>query len=557
MPRNSAVATHGTHGSGWLVMARDPDDLIQRAMAALQRGARQEASRLANSILEGFGPEPNALLVLANLRAQAGETAQAIELLERARTLMPTHVHVLVNLAALYRSSGRLPEARATLEAALEVEPRFAIAHNNLGNVYGDLGEQQSAQRSYQRAAELDPGYADPLARLARIAEERHELGAAEQLAKRALQLAPGDSLALLTLARARLRQDDATHAAALLQRLLGQSDLPATHRVLALGYLGEAYDQLKRFAEAFAAFTAANELQHERYAATLGQELGPLSPAGIARLTAFMEQGDRAAWRPTPPAALTPAFLVGFPRSGTTLLDQMLASHPHITTLEERDTLLDAAGEMLQGSEALKRWPDLAEEDIARLRERYWQRVRDALRGTPLRALFVDKQPLNAALLPLVHRLFPSARIILALRDPRDVLLSCYQQRFGMNAAMYQLLRLDTASAYYDAVMRLVSVSRARLPLSVHPVRYEDLVSNFETTLGAVLVFLGLPWHEAVRAYAQTARERSISTPSAAQVVRPLYRSALGRWRNYRDFLRPHLAPLAPWVREYGYEAE
>jgi len=537
-------------------MARDPSELIKRAVSALQRGAQQEALQLANSILEGFGPEPNALMVLAGLRAQAGETAQAVELLERARALMPGHVHVLVNLAALYRSSGRLPEARATLQAALEVEPRFAIAHNNLGNVYSDLGEQQAAFLSYQRAAELDPDYADPLAHLARLAEERHELQAAEQLARRALQLAPEDRLALLTLARARLRQDDVLQATGLLQQLLAQAHLSVRHRVLALGYLGEAYDRLARYAEAFAAFTAANELQHEQYAATFGRERGPLTPAGIAQLTSFVECSHGAAWPAVPAAPLTPAFLVGFPRSGTTLLDQMLASHPQITTLEERDTLIDAAAELLQGSEALARWPTLADTEVTRLRELYWQRVRGALGDSTLRRVFIDKQPLNAALLPLIHRLFPSARIILALRDPRDVLLSCYQQRFGMNAAMYQLLRLDTAAAYYDAVMRLVSVTRARLPLAVHVVKYEDVVGDFATTLRAVLAFLGLPWHEAVRSYALTARQRSISTPSAAQVVRPLYRSAQGRWRNYRDFLAPHLRALDPWVREYGYEA-
>lgn len=537
-------------------MARDPNELIKQAVSALRRGARQEALRLANDILQDFGPEPNALMVLASLRTQAGETAQAIALLEQARSLMPTHVHVLVNLAAAYRASGRLPQARATLEAALAVQPRFAIAHNNLGNVYSDLGEQQSAQRCYQRAAEIDPAYADPLSRLARIAEERHQLEPAEQLARRALRLAPHDSLALLTLARVRLRRDDPAHAAGLLQQLLGQADLSPTHRVLALGFLGEAYDRLKRYAEAFAAFTAANSLQHERYAATLAEERGPLTPSGIAQLTALVEHSDGTAWRAGPAAAMTPAFLVGFPRSGTTLLDQMLASHPGITTLEERDTLIDAARELLPQEGAPARWTELTDADITRLRELYWGRVRGALRGTALREVFIDKQPLNAALLPVIHRLFPSARIILALRDPRDVLLSCYQQRFDMNAAMYQLLRLDTASAYYDAVMRLVAVSRARLPLAVHAVKYEHLVGDFERTLNAVLAFLGLSWDESVRSYAQTARERSIGTPSAAQVVRPLYRSAEGRWRNYRDFLAPHLDVLAPWIREYGYEA-
>ena len=139
--------------------------------------------------------------------------------------------------------------------------------------------------------------------------------------------------------------------------------------------------------------------------------------------------------------------------------------------------------------------------------------------------------------------------------RSPRDVVLSCYQQRFGMNAAMYQLLRLDTATAYYAAVMRLVEVSRGRLPLRLQVVKYEDLVGGFEATARGLLSFLGLEWDERVRQYTETARRRSIGTPSAAQVVRPLYGSARGKWRNYREFLEPYLPALAPWVRSFGYD--
>jgi hypothetical protein len=158
--------------------------------------------------------------------------------------------------------------------------------------------------------------------------------------------------------------------------------------------------------------------------------------------------------------------------------------------------------------------------------------------------------------LLPVIHRLFPSAKIILAVRDPRDCVLSCYQQRFGMNAAMYQMLRLDTAATYYDAVMALVRASRTALPLDVHEVRYEGVVGAFDETVGALLSFLGLGWDDAVRNYAETAKRRTIATPSSAQVVQPIYASAKGKWRNYRRFLEPVLPVLEPWVAAFGYEA-
>ena len=539
------------------MVTADPIELSQRAVAALQRGAWGEAAELARAVLQRFGPEANALMVLASVRAEAGELPAAIALYERARALMPTHIHVLVNLASAYRASGRLPEARRTLEAALEVERGFAVAHNNLGNVLMDLGERSQALRSYERAAALDPCYPDPLSGLARIAEEEHRLDEARNLAERALQLAPHNVLATLTLARVELRQGDASRASSLLQTLLRGGTLSLTNRIVAQGYLGESYDQLARYADAFTAFTEANALQHAQYATAFVHDRSPLAPAGVARLTAFVAGTDPAAWRPAPPAARLPVFLVGFPRSGTTLLDQILASHPEVTTLEERDTLIDAAGELLGAEQTFERWVSLPEREIERLRELYWQRVTTGCAQAPARRVFVDKQPLNAALLPLIHRLFPAARILLALRDPRDVVLSCYQQRFGMNVAMYQLLRLDTATAYYDAVMHLVEVSRRQLALRLQPVKYEDIVARFEPTLRRVLDFLELEWHEGVRRHTDTARRRTIGTPSAAQVVRPLYGGACGRWRNYREFLEPCLPALAPWVKTFGYQAQ
>jgi tetratricopeptide (TPR) repeat protein len=530
-------------------------ELLQRAVAHLQQGDHAAAQTLATTALRQGGPEPNAFMVLGGCRAHAGDLAGAIELYERARALLPTHRHVLVNLAAAYRASGRLASAREALETALHSHPEFAAAHNNLGNVLAELGERAAARRAYQRASALDPAYAEPLAAQARLAEEEHRLDEARALAERARQLAPQDALALLTLARVRLRTEDAAGAIGLLESVLADAGLSSTNRTLAYGALGDAYDRLGRYPEAFAAYTEANRLQYLHYAPQFAHDQGPLSRHGIRRLRAFLDHTDVGAWQASAPVSTAPVFLVGFPRSGTTLLDQMLASHPDIATLEERDTLADAVDVLLNDPAGLDRWAHLPGEELERLRARYWERVRGGGIEPAARAIFIDKQPLNAVLLPLIQRLFPAARIILALRDPRDVVLSCYQQRFGMNAAMYQLLRLDTASAYYDAVMDLVAASRKRLPLDIHTIKYEEVIGEFEATLRALLGFLGLEWDERVRAYAETAQRRAIGTPSAAQVVRPLYVSARGKWRRYRSFLEPILPRLAPWVVAYSYE--
>jgi tetratricopeptide (TPR) repeat protein len=527
--------------------------LIQRAIAALQRGATDEAATLAGTAMQRFGPDANALMVLAAVRAGQGDVSQAVALYERARTLMPSHIHVLVNLGALYRTSGLLDQARATLEAAVQAGPRFAPAHHNLGNVLADLGDASGARRSYETAMALDPRYADPVASLAWRAQEEHRLEEARDLALRALALAPPNVLARLALARIRLREGEPAAAAALCDEVLGDGPLSVTNRIIAQGSLAEAQDQLGRYDEAFASYTRANDLQREQFAANFAEARGPLSQGAIARLAAFMAATDATRWSQAPDAGASPAFLVGFPRSGTTLLEQILATHPELAALEERDTLDGIAGELLASDEALLGLASLTASDIERHRTRYWQRVH-AFLPPPLPAVFLDKQPLNAVLLPFIHRLFPDARIILALRDPRDVVLSCFQQRFVMNEAMYQLLRLDTAARYYDAVMRLVELCRARLPLRLHVVRYEDVLADFDGAVGAVVRFLGLEWDERLRDFAETARQRAIQTPSAAQVVRPLYRSSQGKWRNYRRHLGPHLPLLARWVEGFGY---
>lgn len=249
--------------------------VLQRAVAAFQRRAFAEAAALAQQVVGQFGEDANALMILAAIRNEVGDVAGAIELYERARAVMPAHIHVLVNLGAAYRTVGRLHEARIVLEEALQIDRRFAIAHNNLGNVLLDIGDRDGAKRSYERATVAQANYAEPVAGLARIAEEEHRLDDARRLAERALVLAPGNVSATMTRARAFHRTGDAARATADLQTLLRNPSLSATNRVVAEGYLGEALDKLGRYDDAFAAFTRANQQQHSQNAVAFAQEQG------------------------------------------------------------------------------------------------------------------------------------------------------------------------------------------------------------------------------------------------------------------------------------------
>jgi hypothetical protein len=276
---------------------------------------------------------------------------------------------------------------------------------------------------------------------------------------------------------------------------------------------------------------------------------------AHVAALAAVVDRDWYARWSPpAPPAARpSPAFLVGFPRSGTTLLDTMLMGHPGAHVLEEVPLLERVMREV----GALRRIADLGGGEIKRLRDLYFAALDEAAPGLAGQQV-IDKLPLNILGAPLIHRLFPDARFILALRHPCDVALSGFMQGFEMNAAMANFLDLGDTATLYDLVMGYWQRCRETLPLDVFELRYESLVADPESALRPLIAFLGLDWHDSLLDHRRTAAARgTISTPSYNQVTQKLYGDASGRWRRYRTQLEPVLPILLPWSERLGYPAD
>jgi hypothetical protein len=245
--------------------------------------------------------------------------------------------------------------------------------------------------------------------------------------------------------------------------------------------------------------------------------------------------------------------FLLGFPRSGTTLLEQVLASHPDVETLEEREALLDSVRAYLRTPADLERLLAASAADLAPFRDLYWRRVGEAGARVEGR-VFVDKHPLNTLKLPLIVRLFPEARILIARRDPRDVALSCFRRRFRMSAPYYQMLTLAGVAEFYDATMRFASVAMQAGSVKAHIVRHERLVTDFDAEVKAICTFVGLGWRESMRGFAERTRAAGVSTPSGAQLARGLNTGGIGRWRRYRAQMESVLPVLEPWVEQFGY---
>lgn len=536
-------------------MTPDYGTLLQSGFAALARGAPADALRIAETARARQPGEGNAHFLTAAALYRLGDPARARPHAEAASRALGGHPDIVNLHAVICRDLGEGETARALFDAGLAAHPGHAGLRFNRARLHLSHARPADAEADLAVVIGQQPEHRAAHSLMAGLALDRGDLEAARRHGEAALSLAPHDLNAQRVLARLELEEGKTAQARARLEAALAASREGPGNRALALGVLGEAREGEGDFRGAFAAFEAANSGLAEAHRA-LETLPGPYAQATAERLAAILSDPPAARAGPGPEALAgsgpAPVFLVGFPRSGTTLAEQMLDAHPRLRTSDEApllSPLIAAAGGAEPDWTRVRGW---SVEERRALRARYWQ----GAGGEPEAGVrLVDKLPLNLIWLGLIAEIFPDAHVVLALRDPRDAVWSAFVQRFGLNPAMYRLLRLDTAAAYYDAAMRAGQAARAACPqLQVAELRYEDLLADREGEMTRILEFLGLGWDPALDRWREHAAGKAISTPSARQVRRPLYTSSVGKWRRYAFAMEPVLPVLAPWVKRWGY---
>jgi tetratricopeptide (TPR) repeat protein len=519
------------------------------------------AFSLARKGLDGGMVDPLLLHLRAHWHESENRLAESLADLQSAAELAPRDARILNALGHCLFRLDRLDEAVAALKLAVSADQNFAPAQANLGLAWEALDEHEWAERCYRRALDLAPDLSEPAARLSSYAARRNDWVQARDYAQRALALDPRSSVSLITLAQADFAAGKLEESERRIAPLARDPTRHPVERATALNLIGNIRDRQNRIEDAFAAYQRSAAEEKEFFAPHLAPGGEERAPALIARLTTAFQRIPVQSWtkaekplRPSEDQSAGHVFLVGFPRSGTTLLGQVLANHPAMVTLEERATLIDAIRDFIAAPDGLDRLAAATEQDLLAYRRAYWQRVRE-FGVQPRGKIVVDKMPYNLQRLPVVARLFPDAKILVALRDPRDVVFSCFRRMFTMHAFTYELLEPESAARLYDQVMTLADHYRSRLPLGVLDVRNEDLVADFDGWTRELCDFLGVPWHESMRGFAEGARKRTIATPSAAQVGRGLSGESIAQWRRYEKHLVPIFPVLAAWVARYGYE--
>jgi len=462
----------------------------------------------------------------------------------RAIAIRPDDVEALNSLAGALlnriASQDDFTEAEKCYRQALRQRADLPVILMNLSVLLRDTGRHDEAMDCLRRALALKPGDADVLAGMAHIHEYKGEFEAGYALLKPLLERGTDNSSVALAYAALARHIDQRDGAAALLERVLLLEQQPAHERQGMHFRLGKLYDEMKEYDKAFAHYQKAHSLeevarfdvkQNERTFDTL---IDVFSAANIARRP-----------RVSNPSRL-PVFIVGMPRSGTSLVEQILASHPEVHGAGELGdihhmtfTLPAIAGSGIpypQCVDALQQeqLDDIAARHLARLK---------ALSGTAAR--ITDKMPHNFLALGLIDMLFPGARIIHCVRDPIDTCLSIYFLKF--NAAHPYTDDMTHLGVYYRQYQRLMAHWKNVLRIPILDVQYEELVANQEKVSRKMVEFCGLEWDERCLRFHESGRV--VSTHSYDQVRRPLYKKSVARWKNYERHLGPLITALGDAV--------
>jgi tetratricopeptide (TPR) repeat protein len=551
-----------------------PSEAAQ-ALHSLALGSKKdkklnEAARHCREALELAPDYSVAWFTLGVILARQGNLGEAVFALHQVLRLQPDHALAAMHLGTALREQGHLERAIGYLRYALYFRPELVDAYDQLGLALAEQGKFDDALTAFRQALGLQPDSVSPLSHLGNLFEEAGQADEGQHYLRQALDLGPdqpqvqvhyGSALvnrgrfdearahflkalalqpdfapAIFALAR------DSRHVftdaeGARIKELLQRESLPLRDQINLHFALARVLDQARDFDGAFfhcnqgnackrqLLQTQGNAFQSEAHAQFVDQLITAYDPAYFLRVESFGSDSD------------LPVFIVGMPRSGTSLVEQILASHPAVYGAGEIRNLKQLVAELPQALGNSLEYPGcLRELDQAasrRLADGYLQGLR-RLGGDKLRV--TDKVPMNFHQLGLIATLLPGAQIIHCRRDPLDVCWSCYFQNFREVPFACDLRMLGM---YYRQYERLMAHWKKVLPLPILEVRYEDLVVDFERFSREIVAFCRLPWHEACSTFYQT--DRLVRTSSNLQVRQPVYQKSVGNWKNYA----PHLAPL------------
>ena len=486
---------------------------------------------------------------------------KSINLIEQAARKEPYNPSLLLDLVRACGKRYDFPAAERYIEKAVQISKDRAHTLGEAGQVCLQFDNVEMAVGCFQRATQKKGVSINTLITLADIHTRDKRLDEAAELVARAAQMDRKDPLVLLEDGVVRRLRGEIHEAESRFRELLANPAAAATVRVRALYELAGILDNESKYDDAMAALLEAKAIMRPHagpYAATLQHMQNRASEMQQTITTAVLDhwRADAAKLQPLRRIAL----LCGHPRSGTTLLEQVLDAHSDVTSAEETkvmhdDAYLPVIRDFPEGTSILQALDSVPPSVLRHARENYFRCMELFLRRQIGGRLLLDKNPSLNLMIPMVVRVFPETKFLIALRDPRDVVVSCFMQALPLTPISSAYLSLEGTVNQYANVMGFWLEMLPRMGNQWMYVRYEEMVEDLPEVARSVLGFLGVGFEDNVLKFYEHARLKRVRSPSHADVRKPLYRTAVGRWRNYQKYLEPYLPALERFVTAFNYD--
>lgn len=533
------------------------DEQKHNAIKLLQLGQLLESKRLFEELSIIVRNDAQIWHYLGLINAITHSYHEAISYFNNALKYNDQDSLTYTYLGQAYIQLRQYDNALIYLKKGLELNPSSIDCHNGLAITYGAQNKLQESISHYEAVTTLSPDNANVLGNLASLYERTRQKEQARHNAEKAIFLEPSQVTGNLVLARSDRSKGNYNQSENRLMSIINTHQHPSIMSYVKIE-LGHTLDRKKEFTRAFAAFTEGNQAW---------QELSKLAP--FKRSYYFDRIECCKAWcnetriKPSAPYSgesnyTNLVFYVGFPRSGTTLVEQILAANKNIVTTGEEPLIDDLIMELC-GPDDLTTYPEKlnnpSDKLLTELRKKYLTRVKKATNTNDNNVTIVDKFPLNIINIGLINQIFPDAKYIIAYRNPIDVCLSCFMQSFEINPAMIHFYSLEHAAKFYAATMDLWVHYKSVLDLNYIEYHYEDLVNNTDKVTKKIIEFAGQKWSKESGSYYGKASTRQINTPSFIDVTTPIYKRAVNRWKNYKDEVSQIKPILAPYLKSFGYK--
>ena len=546
-------------------MQQHVSQLLQQAKQLLRQGQPQQAAQLCDQVIQADPNNDQALYQLGEIAFAMKDYKAAKECMRRALQLNPEEPRYCFCMAQFFLDERNLVEASKLAQKAVEMEPENASFHILLGQVYGAGRMFDKALDAYGNAMKHEvkdsSNYINLYEAMIHIYEMRRDDTTIGELLEQLHEEVP-NAPPLVVEVQYKRRTGDYDGALEIGKKIVanppGGMQLSNT-----LVEMGMVHDKLGQYDEAYEAFAEGQKLASVEGAPKAKDSMDFFDSVIDACSAWFDKNKVKGRNIPVEDGIADPIFLVGFPRSGTTLTEQILASHPNIHVLEEFAII----SKLIMGMSSVTGRPadypqaleELTQDEIQQLRKIYMRFATQLLseKGETVAdgARIVDKLPFNINHLGLIQRLFPQAKVLIALRDPRDCCLSCFMQHFTYNSAMKHFFTLEGTVKTYARVMDLYFLYKDIVQLDMLEFRYEDMVEDQEGTTRKLIDHIGETWDDEVLKFYEHSKKKDVYTPSYTGVSQPIYKSAKARWKHYEKYFEPYQAQLRPYLEAFGYE--